>query len=193
MKPCLEQVKWKKTSLIIEWVTADGIEFERGIGSCGQCGGHITLASWATGRSIYSHTGEFGQEAESRVLTVQGELAISLQEIDKLQTQIAEYKEEMREARENMKALLKEVEEARAQTSGVVRSKETAEHRLDMAKEEVQFYSSDIQNMKADNMEVGGELKNTRTSLWELEHDLRKEETKLENDMHWIEELSHQV
>ena len=42
----------------------------------------------------------------------------SLQEVGKLQTQIAEYEKEMREAREKMKELGKEVEEARAKCSG---------------------------------------------------------------------------
>ena len=44
-----------------------------------------------------------------------------------------------------MKEFRKEVQEARAQSSAVVRSKETAEHRLDMAKEEVQFQGNRIQ------------------------------------------------
>ena len=99
----------------------------------------------------------------------------------------------MHEARENMKELRKEVEEARAQSSVVVRSKETAEHRLDMAKQEVQFQGSRIQKMKADNMEMSGELENMRTSLRQLELDLPKAETKLENDKHRIQELSQQV
>ena len=91
------------------------------------------------GRSTYGRFEEFGEEAESRVLAAKVELESSLQEVDKLQAQIAEYEEEMREARENMKELRKEVEEARAQSSGVLRRKETAEHRLDMAKQEVQL------------------------------------------------------
>ena len=44
----------------------------------------------------YSRIEEFGEEAESRVLAVEGELESSLQEVDKLQAQIAEYEEEMR-------------------------------------------------------------------------------------------------
>ena len=81
--------------------------------------------------------------------------------MDKLQTQIADYEEEMREARESMKELRKQVGEARAQCSADVRSKETAEHRLDTAKQEVQFQGSHIQKMDADNMEMSGELENT--------------------------------
>ena len=68
------------------------------------------------------------------MLVVEGELESSAQELDKLQTQIAEYEDEMREAWENMKELRKRVEEARAQSSANARSEEAAEHRLDMAK-----------------------------------------------------------
>ena len=64
-----------------------------------------------------------------------------------------------------MKELGKEVEEGRAQISGVVRRKETSEHRLDIAKQEVQFHSSRVQKMEADNMEMSGELENTCKSL----------------------------
>ena len=78
----------------------------------------------------------------------------------------------MREARENMKELRKEVEGGRAQISGVVRSKERAEYRLDMVKQEVQFHSSRIQKMNSGNMEMSGELENTLTSLRQLEHNL---------------------
>ena len=53
----------------------------------------------------------------------------------------------MREARENMKELREKVEEAKAQSSAVLHSKETAEHRLDIAKQEVQHHISRIQKM----------------------------------------------
>ena len=65
-----------------------------------------------------------------------------------------------------MKELREEVEEGRAQISGIVRSRETAEHRLDVAKQEDQFHSSRIQKMEADNMEMSREL-GTRARLWE--------------------------
>ena len=168
------------------------MEFERGIGSCGQCGGNSTLSSWALGHSIYSRIEEFG-EGEGCMLIVDGELASSLEEVDKLQTQIAEYEEEMRDVRENIKELRKEVEESRAQISGVVCTKETAEHRLDMAKQEDQFHNSRIQRVEADNMEMSGKLENMRASLWQLEHEQRKGEPKLENDKHRTLELSQQV
>ena len=64
-----------------------------------------------------------------------------------------------------MKELGKEIEERRAQSSGVLRRKETSEHRLDMAKQEVLFHSIRIQKMEANNMEISEELENTRTSL----------------------------
>ena len=72
-----------------------------------------------------------------------------------------------------MKELLKEVEKAGGQISAVVHSKETVEHRLGMAKQEVQFQNSRIQQMEADNTEMSGEVESTRTSLQQLEHDLR--------------------
>ena len=51
------------------------------------------------------------------MLAVEGELESSAQEVDKLQTQIADYEEEMREAWESMKELRKQVGKARAQSS----------------------------------------------------------------------------
>lgn len=71
-----------------------------------------------------------------------------------------------------MKELLKEDEGARAQSSAVLRGKETAEDRLKMARQELHFSGSRIQKMELNNMEMSRELKNTPTSFRQLKHNL---------------------
>ena len=83
------------------------------------------------------------------MVTLEGELESPLQELDDSQTQIPEKEKEIRQVRENMKELHKEVEEARAQNSAVGPRKETAEHQLGVAKQKVQFHGSCIPKIEA--------------------------------------------
>ena len=129
------------------------------------------------------------------MLAVEEELENSFQEVERLQTQIGVYedKDELWEARENVRELRKEADESRTEITGLIQDKKMPEHRLGLAKPKVQLHNNRIQALESDNLESSSALEKTRTTMSELEHNLRTSEAKQEYDSYRLRDLTQQI